>query len=99
MGRSIPEARLASIRDPSMHDKVLVLPLYALIGLVMALWPSFATGSGMLSPAEAPSEPGRAGFRAWWKIGILVVGAVCMMQIAEESIVSLLVLAFGLVAL
>jgi hypothetical protein len=82
-----------------MHDKVFILPAYALIGLVMALWPLFATRNGAPSRAETPSEPGRAGGHAWWKIGILVIGALCMMQIAEESIISSLALAFGLVAL
>lgn len=82
-----------------MHDKAFILPAYALIGLVMALWPLFATGRGTLSPSEAAAVPERTGGPAWWKIGVLMIGAFCMMQIAEESVISSLVLTFALAAL
>lgn len=82
-----------------MNDKIYVLPAYALIGLVMALWPLFATQSGTSSPGQMASELKTAGGHAWWKVAILVIGAFCMMRIAEESVISPLILVFGLVAL
>src|SRR6185312_11837704 len=82
-----------------MQDKIYIVPAYALIGLVMALWPSFATGMGMLSPAQLLSEPGREGGPAWWKIGALTIGALCMLWITDESLRASMVLAFGLTAI
>jgi hypothetical protein len=82
-----------------VDDKIYIVPAYALIGLVMALWPSFATGMGRLAPGQSPYEQRTASGHGWWRIGLLAIGALCMLWLVEASLSASMVLAFGLTAI
>lgn len=82
-----------------MQNKLYVIVAYALVGLVIALWPLWVTEKGGIA-SRFLFFRSMSTSTAWlWKVVSLVVVAIGVILITGESVVSPLIVCFGLIAL
>lgn len=82
-----------------MRDKLYVMIVYAITGLVMALWPLWAKEKVVLATSPPVSRWSQSSGSWPWKSACLAVSAFGMIRLTGESVASTLILSLLLIAL
>lgn len=82
-----------------MQDKFYIILAYALFGIAIGLWPLYVTEKGGWSTGDLLSSPKRRVAATWLTAIVLLIAALGTMAITGESVLSPLILTFGLAAI